>query len=188
MCKNTSAVSSAFVGALPSALLLKSYHFLHLFTTFYHVFPFVKIMNTLLIGGLRGLAKNTHNQGVDGSSPSGPTQWEKPFKKLKGFFCIFNPMKYFCYILYSEKLNRYYIGETSNLEERQHLHNTAFFKGCYTSRTNDWHVKISIVCNSRTESRRIENHIKSMKSKKYIENLITYPEMILKLQDRFKEI
>jgi hypothetical protein len=40
---------------------------------------------------------------------------------------------------------------------------------------------LEFLCATFTQARRIENHIKRMKSRKYIMNLKTYPEMMEKL-------
>jgi putative endonuclease len=74
------------------------------------------------------------------------------------------------YILFSEKLNRFYTGFTSNLEER-----LAFHKGAenrkFTYNASDWVLFFTINCESKPQGLAIEKHIKSMKSKTYIENL-----------------
>ena len=90
-------------------------------------------------------------------------------------------MNYICYILYSKNLDRYYIGETENLNQRLIQHNSGFFKGCYTSKSSDWEVFHLIICETRQQVRYIENHLKKMKSRKYIENLPKYPEISEKL-------
>ncbi|MGM0504901.1 MAG: GIY-YIG nuclease family protein, partial [Bacteroidota bacterium] len=36
-------------------------------------------------------------------------------------------MNYYCYILYSKRLDKYYVGETQELEERLRLHHSGFF-------------------------------------------------------------
>ena len=36
-------------------------------------------------------------------------------------------MEFFCYILYSKSINRYYIGYTSDIEQRLKLHNDGHF-------------------------------------------------------------
>ena len=94
-------------------------------------------------------------------------------------------MEYCCYILYSRLLDKYYIGETEDIEKRLILHNTGFFKPSFTSKTSDWVLYLKIECNNRKIARYIERHIKSMKSRKYIENLKKYPEMIMKIQKEF---
>lgn len=40
-------------------------------------------------------------------------------------------------------------------------------------------------CNSRNQAIRIENHIKGMKSRKYIKNLALFPNISEKLLERF---
>ena len=42
------------------------------------------------------------------------------------------------HILYSQSLNSYYTGETSNLETRLIHHNTGFYKNAFTAITDDW--------------------------------------------------
>ena len=91
-------------------------------------------------------------------------------------------MKYFCYILYSKILNRYYIGYTTDIEERLRLHYHGYFGGrSYTSKANDWVPYILIPCDTIEHAVFIESKIKKMKSRKYIENLKKYPEIIEKI-------
>ena len=93
----------------------------------------------------------------------------------------------FCpYILYSPSLDKYYIGETENLEERIELHNVHFFEGSFTSQANDWQIYFSIECETRSIARLIEGHIKKMKSRKYIENLKKYPDISKSLLLKYK--
>ena len=47
-------------------------------------------------------------------------------------------MNYFVYILFSHKLNRYYIGQTIDLEERLKQHNSGFYDDASTKGSNDW--------------------------------------------------
>ncbi len=95
-------------------------------------------------------------------------------------------MNYICYIIYSKKLDRYYIGGTENLNQRISQHNSGFFKGCYTSQSSDWEIFHVIECETKEQVRRIESHIKKMKSRKYIENLPKYSEISEKLLQRYK--
>jgi len=46
--------------------------------------------------------------------------------------------KYYFYIIYSQQLDKYYVGHTSNLDERLKKHNTNH-KG-FTGKANDWAV------------------------------------------------
>jgi putative endonuclease len=70
-------------------------------------------------------------------------------------------MKFFCYILYSESINRYYIGYTSDIEERLKQHNSGHFGGkSYTRITYDWDLYILIPCETITQAVFIETKIK----------------------------
>jgi putative endonuclease len=97
-------------------------------------------------------------------------------------------MKFYCYILYSKSINRYYIGYTSDIEERLKLHNIGYFGGkSYTHITSDWDLYLLIPCESVNQAKFIETKIKKMRSRKYIENLKKYPEMIDKILKEFSK-
>ena len=91
---------------------------------------------------------------------------------------------YCVYILYSEKLDRFYIGFTANLAVRLAFHSKATNRK-YTYRANDWVLFYEISCNSKTQALKIERHIKQMKSSVYISNLLKYPEITLKLLTKY---
>ena len=75
------------------------------------------------------------------------------------------------YILYSTTLDKYYIGYTSNLEERlyKHLHSA---KG-FTSRAKDWTIVHPEEYSTKSEALMREKQIKNWKNRSLIENLIT---------------
>jgi putative endonuclease len=77
---------------------------------------------------------------------------------------------FFTYILYSVSLNKYYIGSTSNINERIKRHNTNH-KG-FTGRTPDWIIKWSEQHMSKEDAGKRERQIKAWKSKRMIEQLI----------------
>ena len=83
----------------------------------------------------------------------------------------------YCYILYSLSIDRYYIGETENIEERLEQHLSGFCEVAFTKQTKDWQLYYSIECKNRSQARLIEAHLKRMKSRKYLENLKEYPEI-----------
>jgi len=87
------------------------------------------------------------------------------------------------YILYSKSLDKYYIGETVDLEERIKQHNSKFYDSAYTEKAIDWVLFHSIECKDRLQARKIEAHIKKMKSKAYIQNLKKFSEMNEKLKN-----
>jgi putative endonuclease len=74
------------------------------------------------------------------------------------------------YILYSTILDRYYVGCTSNLEERlkKHLSN---HKG-FTGKTADWTVVYKEMYKEKEQAKSREKKIKSWKSRKMIEKLL----------------
>ncbi|WP_242610685.1 GIY-YIG nuclease family protein [Aquimarina brevivitae] len=88
-----------------------------------------------------------------------------------------------CYILSSQKINKFYIGACQeNLNQRIQKHNTSFYgKKSYTSITNDWTLYLFIPTKTYTQAIAIEQKIKAMKSRTYIQNLKKYPEMVEKL-------
>jgi len=88
-----------------------------------------------------------------------------------------------CYILFSRKLNKFYVGATNdNVEIRLEKHNDhSYGKNRYTAMANDWQVFLSIEANDYPHAIRIERKIKSMKSKTFIRNLKQYPELQNKL-------
>ncbi|MCT8340205.1 GIY-YIG nuclease family protein [Flavobacteriaceae bacterium TK19130] len=75
------------------------------------------------------------------------------------------------YILYSEKLDRFYIGHTAEkISERVRKHNSNH-KG-YTGKANDWELKYQEAFPSKKEAYSRERQIKAKKSRKFIEELI----------------
>ena len=83
-------------------------------------------------------------------------------------FFIFS--MFYVYIIYSELLNKYYVGSCQNIEERLDDHLNSRSK--YTKAVKDWTLKYSETFSSRSEAYQREMQIKKMKSRVYIENLI----------------
>jgi putative endonuclease len=82
--------------------------------------------------------------------------------------------KYFTYIIYSSKINRYYIGHTRNINLRVERHNTGW--GRYTKRGIPWELKYYEQYNTLAEAIKRELEIKRWKSRKKIEELIRSKE------------
>ena len=89
------------------------------------------------------------------------------------------------YILFSEKLNRFYIGYTSDLDIRLNLHLNGEHSRKFTYKADDWKLFFSMEWSSKKQALAIEKHIKAMKSKTYILNLSKYPEISDKLLDKY---
>ena len=76
------------------------------------------------------------------------------------------------YIIFSSKLDKYYVGSTSDeMEERLRKHNSNH-KG-FTGGYGDWKVVHIEVFPTNTEALAREKQIKKWKSRKLIENLIS---------------
>jgi putative endonuclease len=96
-------------------------------------------------------------------------------------------MIHYVYIMYSGSLDRYYTGNTVlHPDERLAQHNSAYNKNSYTTKGMPWKMFLVLECDSREQARKVELHIKKMKSKQYILNLNQYPEMRKKLLNRYK--
>jgi putative endonuclease len=88
-----------------------------------------------------------------------------------------------CYIIYSISLDKFYIGAChENLDDRIFKHNTHFYGNHrFTAAASDWELFLKIPTTDYPQAIRIEQKIKAMKSSKYIQNLIKYPEIIDKI-------
>jgi putative endonuclease len=96
-------------------------------------------------------------------------------------------MQSFCYILYSDSIDRYYVGYTSDIQERIKLHNNGHFGGkSFTHKATDWSLFLLIPCKSIQQAIFIESKIKRMKSRRFIENLKKYPEIVEKILNAYK--
>ncbi|WP_461632575.1 GIY-YIG nuclease family protein [Labilibaculum euxinus] len=95
-------------------------------------------------------------------------------------------MKIEVYILQSVAGNCYYIGYTKDLTNRLYLHDEGTFENSFTSNYKDWQLFYLLECESIAQARRIEKHIKKMKSKKYVENLVLYKNIAIRLLEKYK--
>lgn len=77
--------------------------------------------------------------------------------------------KFYVYILFSEALNKYYIGSTQNISIRLEKHLQSH-KG-FTSKAKDWVLVYSEEFKTRTEAIRRERQIKKWRSRIMIEKL-----------------
>ena len=77
---------------------------------------------------------------------------------------------YYLYIIYSKKLNRYYVGHSIDLTIRLSQHNNGL--SSFTSKASDWVLVFQQEFTSREEAHKRELEIKRKKSRKYIEWLI----------------
>ena len=79
-------------------------------------------------------------------------------------------MPFYCYILFSEKLNKHYVGSTTDLPRRLEDHNRG--KEKFTKTGCPWVLVYTEEFTELLNARRRETYIKKQKSRKYIETLI----------------
>ena len=94
-------------------------------------------------------------------------------------------MAHFVYIIFSESSDKFYVGETGNVPERIMQHNLGHYKASFSKIACDWKLFWSLECVSRRQALKIEKHIKNMRTRKFYENLVRFPEIAQKLKDRF---
>jgi putative endonuclease len=101
---------------------------------------------------------------------------------LTAFFMSNN--SYFVYILYSKKFNKFYIGQTANVERRILQHNVSE-ENTFTSKYRPWILKLALKVSDRSTAMKIEKYIKGRKSKIYINKLIAEEKLQNKLIKKF---
>ncbi|WP_336514362.1 GIY-YIG nuclease family protein [Pollutibacter soli] len=80
-------------------------------------------------------------------------------------------MSSYCYILYSVKLDKYYVGSTNDLERRMTEHNRG--KERFTKTGSPWKLVYQEKFDELILARRRELAIKKMKSRTSIQKLIS---------------
>ena len=81
------------------------------------------------------------------------------------------------YIICSKSIDKYYIGSWKDLKFRLEQHNLKEFSKSFTRRADDWEVYFELTDLTYNQARKIEKHIKSMKDRVYIENLLKYSDI-----------
>lgn len=92
-------------------------------------------------------------------------------------------MESYCYIIYSQKLARFYTGACREDLAGRILHHNAHSYGNhrFTAAATDWELFLAIPVKDYSHAIRLERLIKGMKSAKYIRNLKKYPELVAKI-------
>jgi len=73
------------------------------------------------------------------------------------------------YILYSQSLDKYYIGSTIHLWQRLNEHNSG--SSNYTRSGMPWELAYAIQCDDISSARQLEIKIKKRGAKRYLESL-----------------
>lgn len=92
---------------------------------------------------------------------------------------------YFVYVIESLKDKSFYIGKTSDLDNRLAWHNSEELNQGVTKRKIPWKYFYTLEVDNSKIAGKIESHIKKMKNRKYILNLERYPEIAQKLIERY---
>ena len=93
----------------------------------------------------------------------------KPAQIVLAFFVM---DQYYVYILYSELIDKFYVGQTVDIDKRLLFHNDSQRNNIWTKRGIPWVLKKAILFNSRAEALKAEKFIKSQKSRKVILDII----------------
>ena len=89
------------------------------------------------------------------------------------------------YVLYSETSDKFYIGSTKDFVNRLEYHKNKEFPLSFTAKFSDWQVFYLSPDLPIGTVKRIELHIKKMKSRQYLLNLKKYPELSQKLISKY---
>jgi putative endonuclease len=90
---------------------------------------------------------------------------------VRTFFYVFS-LKYFIYILYSEKCDCYYKGQTKNLQDRIERHNKGYEKS--TARYRPWKLIWSTAKLTRSEAISLERKLKNLSNERLKEFISKY--------------
>ena len=74
------------------------------------------------------------------------------------------------YVLYSEKADRYYVGQSTDPHRRLEFHNS--IENGFTARYRPWRIVFLRECESTEIAGKLESKVKRWKSRKMIEKLI----------------
>ena len=89
------------------------------------------------------------------------------------------------YILFSKQLDKFYVGSCLEFLRRFDLHKSRHFHKSFTAKTDDWVLYYIIDNLEYSLARKVEAHIKKMRSRLYIENLTKFPEIVEKLKRKY---
>jgi putative endonuclease len=78
---------------------------------------------------------------------------------------------YFVYILYAAQYDKYYIGQTNDLDKRIWQHNNLDINS-FTSKYRPWEIVAKIHFKSRESAMKAERFIKKQKSRNFIQKII----------------
>ena len=80
-------------------------------------------------------------------------------------------MNHYVYILYSDSIEKYYIGYSSTPDKRLEFHNSPLNK-IWSKRGQPWVLKRTFLFPDKATALKAEKFIKRMKSKSFIERIV----------------
>lgn len=93
-------------------------------------------------------------------------------------------MKFKVYILYSINHNKFYIGQTSNIEQRMIQHNSTSVNS-YTAKFRPWVLTISLDTKTRAHAMKIEKYLKK-KPREFIKRVIDEADLQKYILEKFE--
>ena len=93
---------------------------------------------------------------------------------------------YFIYIIYSKKLDRYYVGTTDGVLKRLCEHNSRFYNESFTVKGIPWELSLSFECESSQKAYGLEKFLKRMKSRVFLEKVIVDSNILIDIQDKLE--
>ena len=85
---------------------------------------------------------------------------------------------HFLYILSSKTADRFYIGETKDVQQRLQDHIFHKYSKGFTKTANDWKIVLEVQLKNKEQAIFLEKFIKKMKSRKFIQKVIDDPEIL----------
>jgi putative endonuclease len=119
------------------------------------------------------------SNGRAGSTPARGTKGD--LKMIALYF-----MEYYVYVIYSERLDKFYIGTTDDISRRLEEHNSAHYPLAFTVKGIPWIPFLQIQCESSLIAFQLEKFIKKMKSSAFIRRLQENPEHIASIIKKIK--
>jgi putative endonuclease len=78
----------------------------------------------------------------------------------------------FVYIIHSPARDKFYIGETNDVDARLDQHRTGYFRSSSTAGTKDWTLVLVIPCGNRSKARRVEAFLKRQRNRDFLARFI----------------
>ena len=79
---------------------------------------------------------------------------------------------YTVYVIYNETANKFYIGQSNDIEKRIELHNSHLFKGYTASFVGKWKLLYREEYITRSEALVREKQLKSFRGREFVKNNI----------------